>query len=186
MSSNLQLVEDQSHPLVLIEDKSKEVPVVFGLDFNKAKDLTKPELRKAISAFEEELKKLPQVELPTKHYFSKGVYGREIVMPKGILVIGKIHKFNTMNVISSGEVSVLSIDGVKRFKAPYTFVSSPGAKRVIYAHDDVTWTCFHGTHETNVEKIEDEFIATNYEDIEALEAIDLSTREPKALSEGQV
>lgn len=139
--------------------------VLIKVDFEKGITLSKEEIRTWIAALETEMAKLPQTEIPLKHYFSKGVYGREIKVPKGALLVGKIHKHHTMNVISSGEVSVLSVDGVMRIKAPFTFVSTPGAKRVIYAHEDSTWTTFHGTHETNIEKIEEEFIAKNYDEV---------------------
>lgn len=108
------------------------------------------------------------VELPLTHHFSKGVYAREIKMPKGSMLVGKIHKHQNLNILSGGEVSVLSVDGVIRVKAPYTFVGSPGAKRVIYAHEDVTWTTIHATTETDVDKIEAEVIAKSYEEVEAL------------------
>ena len=34
----------------------------------------------------------PAVDLPLKHYFTKGLYCREIFMPKGTLLTSKIHK----------------------------------------------------------------------------------------------
>lgn len=141
---------------------------VIQIDFDKAIDMPKSEIQRLITVLEEHLKTGTQIEIPLKHFFSKGVYGREIVFDKGTLLIGKIHKHQTMNVISKGEVSVLSIDGVMRIKAPHTFVSSPGAKRVIYAHEETVWTTFHGTDETDLEKIENEFIAKNYDEVQEL------------------
>lgn len=146
-----------------------QLPMVIEIDFDKATTLSKEEIRHFIGELEAKIKDAPQMEIPEKHYFSKGVYGREIMIPKGSLIIGKIHKHAVMNVVSSGEVSVISIDGVMRVKAPYTFVSSPGAKRVIVAHEDTVWSNFHGTTETDLEKIENEFIAESYEDLEAIE-----------------
>lgn len=146
---------------------------VIELDIEKALELPKEEVRAFIHDLEIKLRDLPQTEIPLTHYFSKGVYAREIKINKDSLLIGKIHKHQTMNVISSGEVSVLSIDGCMRVKAPYTFVSSPGAKRVIYAHEDAVWTTFHGTDETDIEKIEDEFIAKTYDDVVAIDGRDV-------------
>ena len=137
-------------------------------DFENAVFLPKEDVRQMINEVEVIFKTLPQVDIPVKHYFSPGVYAREISIDKGTILIGKIHKNQTMNVISSGEVSVFSIDGVVRVQAPYTFVSSPGAKRIIYAHENSTWTTFHGTHETDVEKIEEEFIAKDYSEVNEL------------------
>lgn len=148
-------------PAVLEQPKA---PTIF-FDFNDLANLPVEVLRDVIGELEVILKASPQIDLPVQHHFSPGVYGREIFMPKDSLVIGKIHKNQTMNVISMGEVSILSIDGVIRVKAPYTFVSSPGAKRVVYMHTDCVWSTFHGTHETDLVKIEDEFIAKTYDDV---------------------
>ena len=143
--------------------------VMVAIDFDKALEYSKEEIRDLIADLEEKLKEAPQTEIPVKHFFSKNVYGREMEVLKGTLLIGKIHKHQTMNVISRGEVSVLSVDGTMRVKAPYTFVSNPGAKRVIFAHEDSTWTTFHGTSETDIDKIEAEFIAKDYSEVEYLD-----------------
>ena len=45
---------------------------------------------------------MPQVECPLKHYFAPGVYLREIFMPAGSVVIGKIHKTEHFNIIQKG------------------------------------------------------------------------------------
>lgn len=137
---------------------------VVQIDFEKALSLSKDEIQSLIFSLEEQLKSAPQIDIPAKHYFSKGVYGREIAFSKGSLIVGKIHKFHAMNVLSKGEVTVISIDGPMRIKAPFTFVSTPGAKRVIFAHEDAVWSNFHGTSETDLEKIEKEFIAENLEE----------------------
>jgi quercetin dioxygenase-like cupin family protein len=104
------------------------------------------------------------VELPVKHYFSQGVYARELFIPKGTVLTGKIHKYEQLNIMSQGELSVLTENGIKRVKAPFTIVSPPGTKRVAYAHEDTIWTTIHGTEETDVEKIEEKFIAQSEED----------------------
>lgn len=145
------------------------------IDFEKSVSLTVEETKKFIFQLEEQMKSMPQIEIPLKHYFSKGVYGREITIPSGSLIVGKIHKHQVMNVLSQGEVTVLSIDGVMRIKAPHTFVSNPGAKRVIYAHADSVWSNFIGTDETDVENIEKEFIADNYGEVVQL-------KQPEVLS----
>lgn len=116
-------------------------------------------MREKVNAIEVEMFKMPQVDLPVKHYFSQGVYARELFIPKGTVLTGKIHKFSQLNIMSKGELSVLTEDGVKRVKAPFTIVSPPGTKRIAYAHEDTIWTTIHGTEETDLEKIECEFIA---------------------------
>lgn len=128
--------------------------------------MDKAELREVIGNVEKIMKTLDgQIEIPIAHHFSKGIYAREMQMPAGALLVGKIHKHENLSILSAGEVSVLSQDGIMRFKAPYTFVATAGAKRVIYAHSDAVWTVIHGTDEKDVEKIEEEFIAKDYEEI---------------------
>lgn len=129
-------------------------------------------VQKFLSEVENELIQQEQVDVPLSHYFSKDVYAREMNPKKGTLLVGKIHKYANLNILSQGEVSILSIDGCMRVKAPYTFVGSPGAKRLFYVHEDAVWTVIHGTPEKDIEKIEDYFIAKNYKEIdEGLECL---------------
>lgn len=103
---------------------------------------------------------LQQVEIREINYFSKGVYAREIFIPKGTVLTGKIHKFENLNIMSKGDLSILMEDGsVKRVAAPFTVVSPPGTRRVAYANEDTVWTTIHGTDERDVDKIEEVFIA---------------------------
>jgi hypothetical protein len=127
--------------------------------------MSKEDVRALIYKVEELALKGVSVAIPVVHHFSKKIYAREMTMPKGSLVVGKIHKFDNLHILSKGEATVFSIDGLVRVKAPYTFVATPGSKRVIYAHDDVVWTTIHGTEETDLDKIEDEFIAKNYDEL---------------------
>ncbi len=126
-------------------------------------------VREKISALEAEMLKGPTIEILARHYFSNGVYAREIFIPKGSLVIGKIHKFQNLNIMSQGRGVVLSIDGSKEISAPYTVVSSAGVKRAYFAHEDTTWTTILGTHEIDVDIIEQAFIAKTYDEVEMLD-----------------
>lgn len=130
--------------------------------------MQKDDLKEYVHQAEDIMKNMQTIEVPVAHYFSKDVYAREMTVTKGSYVVGKIHKYQNLNILSQGEVSIISIDGVIRIKAPYTFVASPGAKRLFYAHEDSVWTVIHGTAETNVEEIEKTFITESYEDIENL------------------
>lgn len=81
-------------------------------------------------------------------------------IPAGTVATGKVHKTLHLNILSQGDVSVLTEDGMKRIQAPCTIVSPPGTKRAVYAHTDVVWTTIHGTHETDLEKLEADLIET--------------------------
>lgn len=116
------------------------------------------DVRAKILALEAEMKKQPQVEIPVRHYFSAGVYAREITIPKGVLLTGKIHKYQQINILSKGDLSVwIEGDAVARVKAPFTTVSPPGTKRIAYAHEESVWTTILPTDETDPAKIEASF-----------------------------
>ena len=98
--------------------------------------------------------KLPQVEPETNHYFADGVYMREMKQLGGTVVIGKTHKTEHLNTLSEGECMV-AMGGMKAvLKAPYTFVSPVGSKKVIIALTDITWSTIHHTVETDLDKLE--------------------------------
>jgi hypothetical protein len=134
------------------------------------------QFRNSILEVQEALAKLPQLDCPLKHHFAPGAYAREILLPKGSLVIGKIHKHAHINVVSKGRVSVMTEFGRMDIEAPCTFVSKVGTKRAVYAHEDTVWTTVHVTSETDLEKLEDEIIAKTYDDVPSIEFINESLK----------
>jgi quercetin dioxygenase-like cupin family protein len=126
---------------------------------------TTEEMRAMVMRLENEIRdNCEQVELPVTNHFSKGVYARELFIPKGTVLTGKIHKEENLNIITKGDISVLTEEGVKRVKAGAVIVSPPGTKRAGYAHEDTIWITIHGTEERDVDKIEQLFIAQTYEE----------------------
>lgn len=123
--------------------------------------------RNKVWFLESEMQKQPQVTIPVKHYFSPGVYAREITIPADTLLTGRVHKYEQLNILSGGEISVLTHDGMKRVSAPFTVVSPPGTKRIAYAHTECTWTTILATEETDPDVIEATFtVATDQEYVE--------------------
>jgi len=109
-----------------------------------------------------------QVDLSLRHIFVPGMYAREGDIPAGTLCISKIHKTEHLCVISKGSASVLTENGVVRLTAPHTMITKPGTRRVVYIHEDSTWTTFHATNKTNLEDIEKDIIAPTYGDLISL------------------
>lgn len=109
------------------------------------------------------MRDLPQTEMPLKHHFSHGVYGRELFIPKDTVLIGRVHKHSNMNVLLKGELTVTTEEGMKRVKAPFLVVSPPGTMRAAYAHEDSVWVTFIGTHETDPDQIQEEFTFERFE-----------------------
>ena len=103
---------------------------------------------------------------PVQHHFAPGAYGREMTLPAGLVVVGKIHKHAHINVISKGRVQVFTEqDGVLELAAPCTFVSSPGTKRVVHVLEETVWTTVHVTDKTDLAEIEREVIATYFSEV---------------------
>ena len=99
--------------------------------------------------------KLPQVDCPLTHYFTPGVYCREIFMPAGSMVIGHKHKTEHMNIVLSGLANV-SINGiVQEIKAPFSFKSGVGDRKVLMILEDMRWMTVHPTDETDLDKLMD-------------------------------
>ena len=119
--------------------------------------------RDKVFAFETWMREQPQLNLKVVNYFSYGVYARELHIPAGTLLTGEIHRLENFNILSQGEISVLTEDGMKRVNAPFSVVSPPGTKRIAYAHSDCIWTTIHGTFERDIEKIREFFIAFDEE-----------------------
>lgn len=103
---------------------------------------------------------------PVKHHFAPGAYGREMFLPAGIVVVGKIHKHAHVNVISQGRVQVFTEhEGVQELSAPCTFVSTPGTKRVVHVIEDTVWTTVHVTDKTDLADIEREVIVDDFSEV---------------------
>ena len=121
-------------------------------------------VRQKVFAAEAWMKQQPQLELKTINYFSYGVYARELHIPEGTILTGEIHKFENLNILSKGRISVLTEEGIKEVEAPFTIVSPSGTKRIAYAHTYCIWTTIHGTFEKNVDRIRQQFIAASEEE----------------------
>lgn len=97
----------------------------------------------------------PQVEIVPVHHFADGIYAREITIPAGTLLTGKIHRTQHLNIISRGRISVYTEgEPPREIVAPFAFVAEPGTRRLGFAHEDTTWTTIHATRETSLEALE--------------------------------
>lgn len=128
-------------------------------DVVAAKTLRTDEEHQRAFALEQAIRaELPVIEGEVVNHFSYRVYGRELRVPAGSVVVGHIHKYENLNVLLEGEMTVVTEDGPKRVGPGFLIVSPPGTKRAAFAHTPCRWLTVHGTDETDVEKIEQQFI----------------------------
>lgn len=111
---------------------------------------------------------MDQIDIPIKHTFAPGMYVREMVMPKGSLIVGKIHKHDHIIIVSSGDCTVYSKDGLQRLKGPCTATYTAGTQRAIYAHEDTIWHNIHAVESDDIAEVEDYLVTDEYTDNEWL------------------
>ena len=112
--------------------------------------------------------KLTHYYAPIDENYGCGTYARQMFIPKGTLIIGKIHRHQHLNFIMPGKVSVSTEFGPKYFEAPCIFVSEVGLKRAVIAEEDTLWVTVHITKhlgEENLVKMEEEVISSTYQEL---------------------
>jgi len=129
---------------------------------NEVRDYT----RVQILQLEDAIRELPQIEMVTKHYFAPGIYTRELQIPAGSVLTGKIHRHEVMNVLVSGTIKVTTDAGIETLTGPLIFNSQAGTKKAAVSITDVIWLNIHPTELTDLEEIEKEFIAPSFEALE--------------------
>ena len=115
--------------------------------------------RETITALENEIRSLPEVDMPVRHFFAHGTYTRELTIPAGTALTGKVHRYSCINILTKGRIRVVSDEGVYDLEAPYVFVSGPDVKKAGYAIEESIWINVHPWDgEMNLEQIEDQVI----------------------------
>lgn len=97
-----------------------------------------------------------RVECPVKHHFLPGLYIREFHMPKDTYAGSVIHNVEHPFFITQGVVTVFTDDGEgKTYEAPFSGITQPGTRRMLYSHEDVIWITIHPNpdNEADPEKI---------------------------------
>lgn len=108
---------------------------------------------------------LTAIEPPLEHYHTPGLYGRRIFVPGGTVVITKVHKSEHITVALKGTCTVRDEQGnLSEISAPAVFVTRPGTRRAVYAHDDVEWLTVHACTTQNLDQIESLLVADTPEE----------------------
>jgi len=111
-----------------------------------------------VRRLEDAIRVMPQVELPTEHYFADGMYARVLPRPKGTVLVGKVHKREHFYICTKGKVQVFMDNEVKTLEAGAVVVSKPGTKRAVFALEDSICMTVHRTKKRNVANIEKQLI----------------------------
>lgn len=97
-----------------------------------------------IDELEAKMVEYEPVECPLIHRFVPGMYIREIFMPAGSLITSQIHKTEHPFIVSAGSAYVkINDDEWELIEAPYTGITKPGTRRILYIEEDCVWTTIH-------------------------------------------
>jgi hypothetical protein len=122
-------------------------------------------MRAKVEALEREIQRMPQVDCPLWHYFAPGLYARRMLIRKGTVLTGAVHRTEHLCIVS-GDIEVSTDEGMRRITAQQEVLSSKaGAKRVGYAHEDTIWTTVHATNETDIEKLAIELTESTHQEL---------------------
>lgn len=98
---------------------------------------------------------LPQRDLRTAMFAHAGMGVRTIFVQKGTTITGALTKIANVCIVS-GDITVTTDEGPKRFTGYHVLPAVAGFKRAGYAHEDTWWTTIWKTDETEACAMEDE------------------------------
>jgi hypothetical protein len=102
---------------------------------------------------------MDKTEIPVTHNFSDGIYTRTMHPKAGTVAVGKIHKYDHINIISQGCMDIAAEDGtVTRVNAPFIMEAKAGQCCAAVFYTDTVWTTIHSSTETDLEKLEAHFV----------------------------
>lgn len=145
--------------------------------------LQQAQRRSQLLAFEAALSQHPDAvhgdsaQFPLTHHFAPGMYGREICLQAGSLVVGKIHRHAHLVVLLQGALRLYTeAGGMHEVHAPLVFLSPAGVKRAALVLEETRWITLHPnpTDTQDLKDLEAEIISPSFADYDrwraALEA----------------
>jgi hypothetical protein len=145
------------HSLVCLNPTTGEVSLEHG-------GRSREEVRAYITSEGARLLNLPaaeQLDMRVEHKVADGMYMRTLLIPKGTILVGKVHLKPCMNIVASGDISVLTEFGSRRCTAGFTGVSQAGIQKLGFAHEDTVFINVFRTDEVDIDRIEQEIATTD-------------------------
>lgn len=117
-----------------------------------------------ILRIEQEILKMPQVELPIEHYQIDGVYARSMFIPAGTILTGKIHNFESIAILAKGRIRITNGTESYIISEGHIMVDKPGVKRLGYAETDVVFITVHKETTKELKDIEKTLASNTFEE----------------------
>ena len=121
--------------------------------------------RKELHNLQMSLASMPQLQAEAKHRFCGNVYLRELEIPEGSLVLGKIHKHEHFVILAEGACRINTDQGMQDIIAPHIWISKAGDKRALYTYEHCTFLTVHENPSGNedIESLEDSIVEQDLE-----------------------
>jgi hypothetical protein len=101
---------------------------------------------------------LVEKEAEIKHFFSDGVYVKQMQIGAGRAVLTHKHKYTHVSILASGTVRVFANGVTREYTSPACITIEAGVKHGVVALEDSVWFCIHATTETDVDSIDEVLI----------------------------
>jgi hypothetical protein len=97
-------------------------------------------MQEKVKTLQDQLLKLPQVDIVTEHTFNLGTYERKITIPPWVILTGAEHKTSYRVRLEKGTIAVNTDTGVKVLTAPCEFDAKAGMQRAGWVFEnEVVW-----------------------------------------------
>lgn len=110
---------------------------------SQARHLLAEAMLDRIETVETKMMECAQVVMPVTDRFADGMYVREITIPAGTLLTGRVHLREYVDIMLNGDILVATPEGVKRLTGDNVMIGSAGRKRIGYALQDTRWVTVH-------------------------------------------
>lgn len=128
-------------------------------------------MREELMALEKVMLSMPQAHIPVTHTFCDGMYARAAFIEAGTRMTGFIHMQPNLQIMVSGDVTVITEDGEERLKGFNIMSGRAGIKRAGKAHEDTIWVTILRTELTDVTEIERTLVTNDYSRLLELKGI---------------
>jgi hypothetical protein len=145
--------------VVCISRETGEVSLVHG-------GRSREEIRDQIAAVGKSLLQVVEGDpcpLPVEHEFVDGMYIRKLFIPKGTLIVGKIHRKPCVNFVERGDIAVLTEFGSRRCGPGFMGVSHAGIQKLGYAYEDTVFVNVFRVESESIEQVEEEVACDSYD-----------------------
>lgn len=78
-------------------------------------------------------------DIPIKHHFGAGTYGRECTIPAGVVCVGKLYIEGQVNVMTRGRLLLITENSFEIVEGTHVGISTPNTKKFGYILEDTHW-----------------------------------------------